>query len=365
MGLSSHRTCEVDMTNESIQFPNDLNKLKTMTMPELLVLATQLGFAPAGLDLGNGFVNLSLLGCVAKIPAAYSTTQPKGAISGKSGNRLKDKSFCEVIDGQEYWFGTDVLGSPSIIRELDEFKYKPDHIQILWIGVLSQWSRQHKVSLSDLPLIKVVCGMPAELHADASTRKTATAAYRTGLKSRKGSDKDKDNRLMANGKRFTSQHSLTVPEAASYGRVRGFDPDYMIVHDMGYGTDDTCLFKKGEPEPLARLTEPNGMVTLYASQNVNQNLAELAYIRKQGDNQALQAHINSSKNRLQLLHRRLPESQKRNTGLTILGGGAVMANGSFKTELQQVFSPVVVKDEYETARIFEDIGRGLCRASKS
>jgi len=351
------------MTNDILQTSPDINKLNKLTMPELLSLATQIGFAPAGLDLGNGFVNLSLLGCVAKIPAAYSPAQPKGAISGKSGNRLKDKSFSEVIDGQEYWFGTDVLGSPSVIRELDEFKYKPDHIRILWIGVLSQWSRQHKVSLADLPLIKIVCGMPAELHADAATRKAATTAYRSGLKSHKGSDKD--NRLSANATRFTSQFSLIVPEAASYGRVRGFDPDYMIVHDMGYGTDDTCLFKKGEAEPLARLTEPNGMVTLYASQNVNQNLAELSYIRKQGDSQALQAHINSSKNRLQLLHRRLPESQKKNTGLTILGGGAVMANGSFKTELQQVFNPVVVKDEYETARIFEDIGRGLYRASKN
>lgn len=351
------------MTSDSLQASLNTDKrikeLRAMTMAELLDYANRQGFVPAGLDLGNGFVNVSILGCVAKIPAAYTSVRPKGAISSKSGNRLRDKAFSQIVDGNEYWFGVDVLGSSSIVRELDTFKYKPGHIRAMWVGVLAQWAKQHKVNLSDLPLIKVVCGMPAELHADSQVRKSAVSAYRRGVKSLKGSDPSQDNRLVISGKRISSQFSLIVPEAASYGQVRNFNPDYMIVHDMGYGTDDTCLFKKGQKEPLVRLTEANGMVTLYATQNVNHNLAELAYIRKQGDNQALQAHINSSKNRLQLLHRRLPDNQKNNTGLTILGGGAVMANGAFKTELQQVFNPVIVKDEYETARIFEDIGRGL------
>ncbi len=305
---------------------------------------------PCGLDLGNGFVKICIDGKVSKIPAAYSLTKPDGAISGKTGTRLKAKTFNLTIEDSVLWFGLDVLGTATI-RELDAAKYDPRHIRVLFAAVLVKWLKQHGVSSADLDRLKITCSMPPQIYQDPQARAIAEKANRAAFTPRQAPWFVRGNHF--DTFRLQTSYGNLIPEAISYMRTNGntTTTGFTVLVDIGYGTVDYVIYSaQNLITPLIVNSQNNGLIQLFAEMNnVDFNRAELALLRHEEPLARVNVHLNQIKNKLTTITRTLAKRTDQ-VNIVFLGGGCKLMTKEFKANVKRTFGNVRFKDEFENVR---------------
>lgn len=304
---------------------------------------TETTATPLGLDFGNGFVKLCLAGKTSKIPAAYSMGKPQGALSTK-GTLLKPKAFTVMVGDQEIWVGQDVLGAP-LIRNIDASKYQKSHIRILFAAALANHVAKRKVDPESLGRLHIVASMPPGLYQDAEARAKAERAYKLAFN---------DNRKpwwvrssLTDTFRISTQFGGLKAEATSYVEANRLKPGLTLITDIGYGTIDFVLVKNGDGEPVLVKSFNNGLVHGFQQINeINHNQAELALLRKKGDEGKLAPHFNDAKEKLGLILRHIGNA---NVSVVVIGGGVKLMSKSIKDSFRLLTSSIVFKDEYVNA----------------
>lgn len=304
----------------------------------------------SGFECGNGFAKVCLARQpgekprVAKVVAAYSLKRPPGLINSKSGLENDPRAFALWVDGDALWFGSDVLGG-QVIRELDENKYNPDHIALLFRAALYQWGKQHKVDLADLGKLNVVCSMPPGSYKDRGLNRKASLAYQRAFNRRQSHLKIKDERGAV---QVITQYGGLAREAVGY-MTGATAADLTLTVDIGYGTVIYVLFN-GRPEPIQMKTDNSGLLHAYLEINgVAPNLAELNVLREKGNlPDEVKMHFNAIKNRVQSFKRAYVDHTLRK--ITFIGGGASLMTARIKASFRQMAPEVVFKDEYVNVR---------------
>jgi hypothetical protein len=221
---------------------------------------------PAGLDLGNGWIKIVIDGKASKIPNWSTEKEPKGALNEKTMLTAKPMAFLLEINGQSRWFGQDTL-SLSGSYEMDQDKLKPDYIRMMFKAVLFRWFDQHRVEpewLSDKRL-NIICGMPPELYQDRQDRNKAEKVYKPVFSQNK-SDYIKQQSNKPAIPFFTTFGGLK-PETLAWATVNSLKPGYTLLVDLGYGTSDLCLLKKGYNGPVSTVTLNNGLLHSHHESN--------------------------------------------------------------------------------------------------
>lgn len=298
---------------------------------------------PCGIDFGNAWLCLCLLGKVAKIPQGYGLKRPSGQINS-FGLENKAKTFCLIIGDQKMWFDTDILGIP-VVQELDDLKYYPEHIAILFQAGLYKWGKQHNVDLSTLGTLYIVASMPPGAFQNRRLNKQAETAYRKTFNRGQSHLKIKDGQ---NTKQIVTQFAGLQREAVASIDFIVRSKALTLILDIGYGTVDFSLFNGGT-EPILSKSENIGLLHAYQEINpINPNLAELALLRnKKHLPMPIRVHFNNIKNRVAMIRRKLPQPIDK---LVIIGGGAAMMTPEIKTTFQPLANTLVVKDEWVNAR---------------
>ncbi len=300
---------------------------------------------PCGLDFGNSWVKLCLLGKVAKVPQAYSLNKkpsPQMLPNGLEANKLK--AFPLLIGKSLVWFGQDVLSKP-VIREMDDTKYNPEHITILFRAILYHWGITHNVDLATLGKLNIVASMPPGAYADRAKNSQAVKAYKKAFTRGK-------SHLQIRGPTKTSQvvtrfGGLQREAVSTVGAVSRAKTLTLII-DLGYGTNDYALFNGGS-EPIFAKTDNGGLAYAYEEINpVNPAMAELAVLNnKKNLPSEILTHFSQIKNRVVMLRRKLPQDIEK---IVMVGGGAALMTAPIKADFSRLAKRVVVKDEYENAR---------------
>jgi hypothetical protein len=298
---------------------------------------------PVGLDLGNGWVNICIMGKVAKLPAAYAFQRPTGQIL-PSGLEAKSKAFLLIVGASELWFGLDVLSGPTI-SELDDTKYDPDHISILFRAALYAWSKRHKMDLGKLSRLGVVASMPPGAFADRQLNKRAERAYKLAFNRGQSHVQIRDgHESIQIVTQFSGLQRESIGAIASIARPNAL----ILIVDIGFGTVDYALFNGGS-EPILSKSDNIGLAHAYEQINpANPALAELMVLRsKKTLPNEIKVHFNGIKNRVVMIRRKLRQPIEK---IAIIGGGAPLMTSPIRATFGQLTNQLVVKDEYENAR---------------
>lgn len=299
----------------------------------------------AGYEAGNGFSKLCIGGKVSKIPAGYALFEPQGAVSAKTGARVKAKAFHLQVGEKALWFGQDALGA-GLVLEIDGHKYDPKHIRLLFAANVVKLAKQHKLDPAALGILRVVCSMPPEQYQDARLRAQAETAYKAAFTVK--------NPWYVRSNLFETFRLQTVfgglePEAASYVRVNQTKPGFTVICDLGYGTVDYCVFREGGTTPLVAKSQNNGLVQVYTKiDEVDQNQAELTVLREGDEQGYLLAYFNSIKNKLASVVRVLPQGGR--ISVVVIGGGVKLMPQAVKQSWRAAFGGIVFKDEFTNVR---------------
>jgi hypothetical protein len=304
-----------------------------------------------GLDFGNGWPKVSLDNKASKIPNWSTQNEPKGALNSKTLLTAKPMAFPLEIDGNVHWFGQDTL-SLAGYQEIDSDKLKPDYIKMMFKATLFRWLNQHRVNpdwLADKRL-SVVCGMPPELYLDRQARAKAEKVYRHTF------NQNKPDYINEPGKSaipFYTAFGGLKPETLSWAIVNKLKSGYTLLVDLGYGTSDLALLKKGNNGPISVKSLNNGLLHSHHESNaVRPWESELATMR--GSLPTNYANITKSK--IRQIARQLTLSQ-----LVIFGGGVQLLDDVTIKDLKG-YADVVTLDkkrynEFSNARWFEVISR--------
>lgn len=313
---------------------------------------------PCGIDFGNAWLCLCLLGKVAKIPQGYAVKKPPGQIR-KSGIQNKVKAFFLKIDDLDIWFGTDILGGP-IIQELDDLKYDPKHISILFQAVLYEWSRQYNVDLSDLGTLYVVASMPPGAFQDRSLNKQAESAYRKAFNRRQSHMKIRDGK---NTVQIVTQFGGLQREAVDSISQTKRSKSLTLIIDIGYGTVDFVLFNGGA-EPSWSRSDNIGLAHAYQEvDSSNPQAVELALLRdKKNLPLPVQVHFNNIKNRIVMIRRILNSPIDK---IILIGGGAAMMTPQLKSTFAPLANNLVVLDDKVNARANYEKAKALLNESQT
>lgn len=315
----------------------------------------------AGLDLGNTWTNICISwpgcpdGLVAKIPSRYAYECPPGQIN-TSGQLGKAQAFWlrfiqENGSDLRLWFGQDILAIPSI-QKLDDMKYDPGHISILFRGALHQWEQTHKgglhkVDLARLGRLNVVASMPPGLYQDTKTFNKAKGAYRLAFngKSKQSHQKIRGEQTV----QIVTQFGGLQQEAVAWGEKKPKRGEWVLTVDLGGGTEDYALFN-GSTIPYKTKTSNTGLLHIYQQINpVDPGAAELVILRNKKSPlpDQLLTHYSEVEWRIQSFIRRLPVKISR---IYIIGGGAALMPASAQKTIKQLTSGVFISDEYATCR---------------
>jgi hypothetical protein len=325
---------------------------------------------PTGLDLGNGYDKVVIkIGEVqdeegvthitraSKIPNWSTEDEPKGKLNEKTMLTAKPVAFPLEISGQVRWFGQDTL-SLSGYQEIDQDKLKPDYIRMMFKAVLFRWLNQHRIEtkwLSDKRL-NVVCGMPPELYQDRQYRSKAEKVYEFVFDQNK---RDYIKQPDKPGIPFFTAFGGLKPETLVWATVNGLKTGYTLLVDLGYGTSDLCLLKKGHSGPVSTVTLNNGLLHSHHETNpVRPWEAELNVMR--GNLPANYANITKAK--IRQVARQINLTQ-----LVIFGGGIHLLDKTTLKDIQtyaQIVSLGKGNDEFSNARWFERISRNGIKAKK-
>jgi hypothetical protein len=280
---------------------------------------------------------------VVKLPAAYAFQRPQGHIL-PSGLEAKVKAFPLLVGPSELWFGLDILGGP-VIQEMDDTKYDPDHISILFRAALYAWSKRRKVSLDGIGKLNIVASMPPGAFADRKLNKQAERAYKLAF--------NRGQRHIQLRDGYTSTQIVTqfgglqreaVESISSIARPKAL----VLIVDIGSGTIDYALYN-GETKPILSKSDNDGLIHAFDEINPhNSNLAELDVLRnKKNLPPQIKLRFNTIKNRIIKMRRLLPQPIEK---IAIIGGGASLMTSPIKATFSQLVTSVVFKDEYENAR---------------
>lgn len=302
------------------------------------------------LDFGNGFEKICIDYKVSKIPSAYSLTKPEGAVSGKTGARLKPKTFSLTIEDSVLWFGLDVLGTATI-RELDAAKYDPRHIRVLFAAVLVKWLKQHGLNPDILNRLKIVCSMPPQEYQDSQARAFAEKAYKAAFTPRQSPWFIRSNHF--DTFRLRTVYGGLMPETISYMRTNRHikTAGFIVLVDIGYGTVDYVIYNgQNLAKPLLVSSQNNGLIQLFTEMNdVDFNRAELALLRHEETLVRANVHLNQIKNKLTTITRTLAKRTDQ-VNIVFLGGGCKLMTKEFKANVKRIFGNVLFKDEFENVR---------------
>ncbi|MHA2219747.1 MAG: ParM/StbA family protein, partial [Candidatus Hodarchaeales archaeon] len=237
-----------------------------------------LQITPAGLDFGNGWIKISLDNKASKIPNWVTENEPKGLLNSATLLRGKAMGFPLEIKGDIRWFGQDTL-SLSGSYEIDQDKLKPDYIRMMLKAVLWRWLDQHKINPEWLvnKRLSVVCGMPPELYESRAARNKAEKAYKFIFNQNKA---DYINIPNKSAIPFYTSFGGLKPETLSWAIVNKLKPGYTLLVDLGYGTSDLVLLKKGHNGPVRTNSINNGLLHTHDESNpISPWLAELSAMR--------------------------------------------------------------------------------------
>jgi hypothetical protein len=308
-----------------------------------------------GLDLGNTRTKLCIDDKCISIPSIYAHDKP--IVVGKSGQEVKAKCFSLInrqwIDKEKnqyrdfnLWFGPDVLASQNTIHKLKEAKYNPGHISILFRAALHQWSKQHKVNLSDLGKFNIVVSMPPGLYQQGQLRMQALKAYRKAFNRGQSHVKIRDGKDTV---QIVSQFQSLVREAVCWGKNIPRKGEWVLVYDMGGETDDMALFN-GSTEPAWSMTKHIGLLhTFDKIDPVNPGLAELKVLRNKNNLPVeMVSHYNRAENNILKIKSHYPNINR----LYIIGGGASLmkSNKNIKAMFTSLAKQVIIKDEFANCR---------------
>jgi hypothetical protein len=303
---------------------------------------------PVGLDFGNKWLKL----CIAingklrltNLPAAYAIQRPSRQIlpsSGKEVNRLQ--AFSLPVGDTVLWFGVDILGGP-VFQKLDDTKYDPKHISILFKAGLYAWSQKHKVDLASLGKLNVVASMPPGAFADGKSRKLAEAAYRKAFNRGK-------SHLQIDGAQVVTQFGGLQREAVGViGSIVRAKTTTLIV-DIGSGTVDYVLYNGGL-SPIWAKSANVGLAHAYADINpANPNQAELdAFRNKKVLHPRIKLHFSDIEQRIVMIRRGM-ETTEPVEKIVFIGGGAASMTLPIQLEFKKLAPSVVIKKaaEYQNA----------------
>lgn len=292
---------------------------------------------PCGLDFGNGRIDVCILNKVASMPAGFALKEPSPQIDDQ-GIETKLKAFKLIVKDREIWFDLDILGGP-ITRELDDLKYDPSYMSIIFSGILYKWGRQHGVELSTLGKLNVVASMPPGLFSDRAKNKQAKNAYQATFNRRQSHLKIRDGKTTT---QIITQFGGLQRETVGAINLTSLEKVILLI-DIGYGTVDYALYVDGELK--FSKSENTGM--LHAFQEIdpiNPNLAELNYLRnKKNLPEEILVHFGMIKNRVAIIRRGLQSRQREIDRLIILGGGGTMMTPELKRNFGKLARSIVVK----------------------
>lgn len=298
-----------------------------------------------GLDLGNTWTNICVLGKFAKIPSRVSFDCPPGQISPKTGQELKPRAFPLLFPQEDLtvtrWFGQDTLGAGSI-QKLDMAKYDPNHITVLFRAALYQWSKMHRVDLASLGKLNIVASMPPGLFKDQQKNKLALTAFRKAFNRGQSHLKIRDEKTSV---QIVTQFQGLVREAVAFGQDIPRQGEFVLIVDIGGFTNDFALYN-GSAEPLATWTDNNGLLAAYTDIDpLNPAQAELKILRtkKSGLPHQLTTFYNEVERRVQIIALRLPNPI---TKLYVIGGGAALMTSAIKNTFSPLADKVIFKNEY-------------------
>lgn len=302
---------------------------------------------PCGWDMGNGWWKLCCLGLADKGPAAYAFEEPEADIL-PSGKFAKLKAFPLQVAGRSLWFGLDILASP-VIQEMDDTKYDPAHISILFRAALYSWSQRHKVDLSTLGKLNIVSSMPPGAFADRAKHKQAERAYKAAFN--RG-----QSHFHINGDQIVTQFGGLQRECVPVGsivRVKETVKETRLVVDMGYGTNDFALFDDG-PEPIMSKSTNTGLAHAFAQMDpANPAGAELRTLRNKASlHPAVLTHFSEIKKRIVMICRSMAQSCPVKK-IEIIGGGAELMTPPVRVAFKALAPNVIIGKgaEYKNARM--------------
>lgn len=300
-------------------------------------------YTPVGWDMGNGWWKLCCLGLVDKGPAAYAFQEPPADIL-PSGKSAKLKAFSLQVTGRTLWFGLDILGGP-VIQELDDTKYDPNHIAILFRSALYAWSTRHKIDLSTFGKLNIVSSMPPGAFADRAQHKQAERAYKAAFN--RG-----QSHLKVNGVQVITQFGGLQRECVSViGSIIRAKTSTLLV-DIGYGTDDFALYN-GDPEPIFSKSLNTGLAHAFAQVDpANPAGAELRVLRnKQSLPPPILTHYSEIKRRIVMIRRAFAQSCPIEK-IEIIGGGAELMTPPVRTMFLSLAPKVAIAKgaEYKNVR---------------
>lgn len=306
---------------------------------------------PTGLDFGNTRVKLTIADDSGNpknvsIPSIIAFDKP--IIAGASGKEIKAKCFSlffrkkdSVIDNQ-LWFGQDILASQSIIHKIDDGKYEPGHISILFRAALYAWSQKYKIPLSGLGKLNIVASMPPGLYQQAKLRLQAEKAYKKAFN--RGQSHVKVRPTRGEAIQIVTQFDELVREAVLFGADTPRQNELVLVFDIGGGTRDVALFN-GSAMPLKTWSRSNGLIHTFEIINkVNPREAELrAMATKNNPHQAIISFYNEVENDIRRCARVLPRPVSK---IYIIGGGARLMPANVKSSIKALADKVIIKDEF-------------------
>jgi hypothetical protein len=305
---------------------------------------------PCGLDFGNGHIKISLQEKVSKIPNWVTSQEPKGALNKKTMIAAKPMAFALEINGQSKWFGQDTL-SLGGEQEIDEDKYKPAYIKMMFKAVLFRWLDQHRIEpewLEDKRL-SIICGMPPEQYQDRAIRGKAEKVYGNLFEQNKPDYIKIPDEIAIPF--FTSFKSLR-PETLAWRAVYRLKPGYTLLVDLGYGTSDFCLLHSSKEMPLKTISLPNGLLHVHNENNPTSPwLSELETMR--GDKPDNYANITKSK--IRQIARQVNLAQ-----LVVFGGGVQLLDTETIKDIKGYAENVSLGrgyDEFSNARWFEKLAK--------
>lgn len=292
-----------------------------------------------GIDFGNGRIDICIFDKVASMPAGFGLKKPQAQIDDR-GIETKLKAFKLIIKDREVWFDLDILGGP-ITRELDDLKYDPSYMSIIFSGILYKWSRQYGVELSSLGKLNVVASMPPGLFSDRAKNKQAQNAYQATFNRRQSHLKIRDGKTTS---QVVTRFGGLQREAVGTINFASQVEKIILLIDIGYGTVDYALYNNSKL--IFSKSENAGLLHAFEQINpVNPNVAELDYLRnKKVLPEEVLVHFGLIKNRIAIIRRGLQSSRQREIDkLIIIGGGGPMMTPELKRNFGKLARSIVVK----------------------
>jgi hypothetical protein len=300
-----------------------------------------------GLDFGNTRVKVWMLDKGISIPAIIAFDKPVIIKNGKEITPNAISLLFRQADGsdQVLWFGQDVLASQSTIHKIDEGKYNPDHISVLFRAALYEWQRKYKISLSSLGKLEITTSMPLGFYQQKKLRTQAEKAYDKAFNRGQSHVKIRDGKTTT---QIVTSFNELIRETVVWGKTVPRKNKLVLVVDLGGGTNDLALFN-GSDEPVDARTLKNGLLHTYAKIDpINPNRAELKILRDKNNlPREMLAYWNQIENIIRTITR---EYKYPVNDIYLIGGGASLMPKSIKSVLKTLAPNVSIRDEFVNAK---------------